>query len=129
MGLYACGEKVWVEAWDGELKQNRGLWRIHRTFDHVLIKDSADVRHFTVTITYLIVPHIDSWVTVRLIEFLGKEVFARSSRKLWLRYCDCRSPGKKNPADLHVSKSVDRYVHVSRLFVLSLPSKAAAAAP
>ena len=34
----------------------------------------------------------------------------------------------KNPSDLHVSKSVDRYVHVSRLFVLSLPSKAAAAA-
>ena len=44
---------------------------------------------------------------------------------LWLQ----KPRKKKNPADLHVSKSVDRYVHFSRLFVLSLPSKAAAAAP
>ena len=98
MGLYACGEKVWVEAWDGELKQlkqNRGLWRIHRTFDHVLIKDSADVRHFTVTITYLIVPHIDSWVTVRLTEFLGKEVFARSSRNCGFDIVIAEAPEKK----------------------------------
>lgn len=67
----------------GMVKQNRGLAYVEFIV-HLIMYWSRILPMFVilaVTITYLIVTHIDSWVTVRLIEFLGKEVFANEEFK------------------------------------------------